>query len=111
MRSPGEEARPLVALGLLAALAAAAVGLALTPWGEAATEEAGRRSNQRLVSELGLTDLALWSEASYCRHPSQADFFAAWADHPLALEHFPAGSIVPPPARPAPSAGAERRDR
>ena len=53
--------------------------------------------NRAVVSALGLTDLALWSEASYCRHPSTADRFAPFADHPSALEHFPAGSVVPPP--------------
>ena len=48
---------------------------------------------------LRLTDLALVSDASYCRHPSQADRFAPFSDHPGALEHFPGGSLVPPPAR------------
>ncbi len=94
MRPSAEWSRLLAALGLLAALLATAVGIAAAP---RPPEEAGQGSNQRLVLELGLTDLALWSEATYCRHPSQADRFAAWADHPLALEHYPAGSIVPPP--------------
>jgi hypothetical protein len=56
-----------------------------------------REANGRLVSELGLDSLALWSDASYCRHPSTSGFFDAHADHPSALEHFPAGSIVAPP--------------
>lgn len=50
-----------------------------------------------LVKELELTDLALFTEARYTRHPSQADLFSAFQDHPAALEHFPAGSIVGPP--------------
>jgi hypothetical protein len=50
-----------------------------------------------LVRTLGLTDLSLWTEARYTRHPSQADFFTAFQDHPGALEHFPAGSILAPP--------------
>ena len=46
---------------------------------------------------LGLTDLALWTEARYTRHPSQADFFSPFQDFPASLEHFPAGSILAPP--------------
>jgi len=52
-----------------------------------------------LARELGLTDLAIWTEARYTRHPSQADFFSAFQDTPGALEHFPAGSVVSPPPR------------
>ena len=50
-----------------------------------------------LVRRLDLTDLCLFTEARYTRHPSQADRFAAFQDHPVALEHFPSGSLVPPP--------------
>lgn len=49
-----------------------------------------------LVAELGLTDLALFTEARYTRHPSQADRHAAFQDHPMAFEHFPTGSLVTP---------------
>lgn len=45
----------------------------------------------------GLTDPALFTEARYARHASQADRHAAFQDHPMALEHFPAGSLMPPP--------------
>ena len=51
-----------------------------------------------LVAQLRLTDLALFTEARYTRHPSQADLHSAFQDHPLALEHFPTGSLVGPPA-------------
>jgi hypothetical protein len=51
-----------------------------------------------LVANYGLTDLCLTSEARYTRHPSQADLHSAFQDHPLALEHFPSGSLIPPPA-------------
>ncbi len=44
-----------------------------------------------------LTDPAMFNEARYARHASQADRHAAFQDHPLALEHFPAGSLMPPP--------------
>ena len=50
-----------------------------------------------LVARLGLTDLCLFTEARYTRHPSQADLQSAFQDHPLGLEHFPSGSILPPP--------------
>lgn len=51
-----------------------------------------------LVADLGLTDLCLSSEARYTRHPSMADLHAPFQDHPLALEHFPSGSLIRPPA-------------
>ena len=51
----------------------------------------------RLVARLRLTDLALFTEARYTRHPSQADLHSAFQDHPLALEHFPTGSLIAPP--------------
>ena len=51
-----------------------------------------------LVAQLRLTDLALFTEARYTRHPSQADLHSAFQDHPLALEHFPTGSLISPPA-------------
>lgn len=50
-----------------------------------------------LATRLGVTDPALFNEARYTRHPSQADRHAAFQDHPLALEHFPSGSLLPPP--------------
>jgi hypothetical protein len=49
-----------------------------------------------LVKRLQLTDFALWSEARYARHPSQADWFTPHQDFPGSLEHFPAGSLIAP---------------
>ena len=54
-------------------------------------------NNQRLTAALMISDLALWTEARYTRHPSQADFFTPFQDFPTSVEHFPAGSMVPPP--------------
>ena len=51
---------------------------------------------KQLVAQLGLTDPALFTEARYTRHPTQADVHSAFQDHPLALEHFPSGSLLPP---------------
>ncbi|MBF0162954.1 MAG: hypothetical protein HQL97_00750 [Magnetococcales bacterium] len=55
------------------------------------TTEAGQ-----LVEKLLLTDLALFTEARYTRHITQADRHTPFQDHPVALEHFPSGSLVPP---------------
>ena len=52
---------------------------------------------KRLVRDLGLTDLCLFTEARYTRHLSQADLHSPFQDHPVSLEHFPSGSLVLPP--------------
>lgn len=64
-----------------------------------------------LVARYGLTDLCLFTEARYTRHPAMADLHAPFQDHPMALEHFPSGGLLAPPAhilgshaRPAPQA-------
>ena len=62
---------------------------------KAALEEI--RIEERMVKELNLTDLCLFTEARYTRHPSQADFHAPFQDHPMSLEHFPSGFIMSPP--------------
>lgn len=61
-----------------------------------------------VVRSLGLTDLSLWTEARYTRHPSQADFFSAFQDFPASFEHFPAGSLVAPPLVFSPVQGPAR---
>ena len=50
-----------------------------------------------IVRVLGLTDLCLFTEARYTRHPSMADPGTPFQDHPMCLEHFPSGAILPPP--------------
>lgn len=62
-----------------------------------AAREADIAATRALVGRLGLTDLALFTEARYTRHPTQADLHSAFQDHPLAFEHFPSGSLLPPP--------------
>ena len=52
---------------------------------------------REIVKALGLTDLCLFTEARYTRHPAVADRFTPFQDHPLSLEHFPSGSILLPP--------------
>jgi len=63
------------------------------PGEAAAMQEASRI----MVEKLQLTDLCLFTEARYTRHPSMADLHSAFQDHPLALEHFPSGSLTTPP--------------
>ncbi len=54
-----------------------------------------------LVRELRLTDLCLATEARYTRHPAMADTHAAFQEHPVALDHFPTGSLILPGIPPA----------
>jgi len=50
-----------------------------------------------MVKEYSLTDLCLFTDARYTRHPSMADLNTPFQDYPLSFEHFPSGSLVPPP--------------
>lgn len=91
MARPSGMVLTVLALGCLAVLGSfvdAAYGLARA--------QPALRERAALVERLGLTDLALFTEARYTRHPSQADNHAAFQDHPFALEHFPSGSLVVP---------------
>ena len=60
---------------------------------------AGRLERAELVRTLQITDLCLFTEARYTRHPAMADRFAPFQDHPGAMEHFPSGSLVTPPSK------------
>lgn len=92
MSRPADKALALLALGMLG------LGLCFLDASRvrASMGEDGMVMRQ-LVARLGLTDLALFTEARYTRHPSQADLHSALQDHPLALEHFPSGSLIGPP--------------
>ena len=62
--------------------------------------DAARPALQRtaeLVTRLRLSDVVLFTEARYTRHLTQADLHSAFQDHPVALEHFPSGALLPPP--------------
>jgi hypothetical protein len=54
-------------------------------------------SKAELVRSLQLTDLCLFTEASYTRHLAMTDRNTPFQDSPLAFEHFPTGSLVAPP--------------
>ncbi len=85
-------------LSFTAILVAMLAALMLDGQRRVARFEAGHLPHHRaLVRHFELTDLAVWTEARYTRHPSQADFFSAFQDAPGSLEHFPAGSVVAPP--------------
>ena len=56
-------------------------------------------SRAMLVSELGLSDLALSTEARYTRRLTLADRHSAFQDHPTSFDHFPSGSIFLPPSQ------------
>jgi len=67
-----------------------------------------RTASRELVRNLHLTDLCLFTEARYTRHPSMADHHAAFQEHPTALDHFPSGSMLLP-ARSSVRVHAEER--
>lgn len=50
-----------------------------------------------LVRAYGLTDLCLFTDARYTRNPAMADLNTPFQDYPQAFEHFPSGSLMPPP--------------
>jgi hypothetical protein len=54
------------------------------------------RQKAEMVRRLELTDLCLFTEARYTRHVTQADLHTPFQDHPMALEHFPSGSLLMP---------------
>jgi hypothetical protein len=78
-----------------ALLLAATLGYGALVQGHAQTRLQGA---QELVRQLQLTDLALFTEARYARHAAMTDRFAPFQNHPMALEHFPVGALIRPPA-------------
>ena len=93
MRRPSSFAFILLALlGLLFVLIFA------HSWQLTVTDQSRLLANRALVTQLGLTDLALFSESRYTRHPSQADLVIVLQDHPGAFDHFLTGSLISPPA-------------
>ncbi|TAN39379.1 MAG: hypothetical protein EPN25_12005 [Nitrospirae bacterium] len=50
-----------------------------------------------MVKRFGLTDLCIFTDARYTRHPSMADLHTPFQSYPLSFEHFPSGSLMPPP--------------
>ncbi len=93
-----ERRRGSTLAGWALGLSALALALLLLDGARLADERhTATRRGQELARAASLTDPALFTEARYARHASQADAHAAFQDHPMALEHFPAGSLMPPP--------------
>ena len=84
----------LYVAGNILALCVALVHAAHTR--EAATSMLMEKSE--MVNRLELTDLCLFTDARYTRHPAVADMNSAFQDMPMAFEHFPSGSLITPPA-------------
>ena len=68
-----------IALSLLGLLACVLLGILAESALSTAKHQARLDANLELVARLGLTDLALFTEARYTRHPSQADLHSALA--------------------------------
>lgn len=60
--------------------------------------QASLDEKRRMVHALALTDLCLFTEARYTRHPAVADIHSAFQDGPMSLEHFPSGALIGPVA-------------
>ena len=80
------------------ALGAAALGL-MAAHAHHCIESAAFSLQERamLVDRLDLTDLCLFTDARYARHPSMADLHTPFQDSPMSVEHFPSGTLILPP--------------
>ena len=83
---------------IVVALGAAAFGLMIThAQHRNGNAGPGLEEKAMLVKRLGLTDLCLFTDARYARHPSMADLHTAFQDSPMSVEHFPSGTLILPP--------------
>lgn len=84
-------------LGTTAGLALVLGGIFLLASGEVRASGPLFARKSALVRQLELTDLCLFTEASYTRHLSMTDLSTPFQDAPMSLEHFPSGALVEPP--------------
>jgi hypothetical protein len=84
-------------LGTITALALTLAGICLHASREVRKARPVLSRKAALVRQLELTDLCLFTEASYTRHLSMTDPSTPFQDSPLSLEHFPSGGLVEPP--------------
>lgn len=99
MNLPGGGWRRVDRIGAL--IAALALGWALAVGYTALSRPAQAARQARsadLVAAIGLTDLALFTEARFARHPAMADLHTAFQDSPMSFDHFPSASFAPRPA-------------
>ncbi|MCC2112731.1 MAG: hypothetical protein KDJ16_11915 [Hyphomicrobiales bacterium] len=90
--------RSTLVFTLIAGLGVALAGTMVHARLSGAAAGARLEETGRLVAALGLSDLALFTEARYTRHPTMADLHTPFQDHPVSFEHFPSGTLVPPPS-------------
>lgn len=91
-------------LSLIGVQVALFVGMLLHARSQSERAVRQRQAGLALVRSLGLTDLCLFTEARYTRHPAMADRHAAFQDQPMGLDHFPSGSLLAPPTFTSPHA-------
>ena len=92
--------RPALVFGLILCLLLALDGaLLFDDLSRRKDEDATLAQLEVITSGLGLTDLAVATEARYTRHPAVSDPVAPFMDHPGAIEHFPTGAFWLPPSR------------
>ena len=89
--------RSNIFLGIATALILGLAGMALHASRAVRAAQPALARNAALARQLDLTDLCLFTEASYTRNPSMADLSTPFQDSPLSLEHFPSGALVEPP--------------
>lgn len=91
--------RSTLFLCALAALLLLGAGVILHALDTVENSERRLCANASLVRRLALTDLCLFTEASYTRHLATADLSTPFQEGPMSLEHFPSGALVQPPVR------------
>ena len=90
--------RPALVFSILLALLLALDGaLLIDGQNRRKAEDATLAQLKVATSGLGLTDLAVATEARYTRHPAVSDAVSPFMDHPGAIEHFPTGAFWLPP--------------
>lgn len=86
--------RPSLAIVSLLCILTVLLGVALLHAGLSPVRQQQQNSP---VQQLGLSDLTLFTEARYTRHPAMADLHTPFQDHPVSIDHFPTGSLIGPP--------------
>ena len=76
-------------LMLLMVLSLLACGLTSKLLAKRSGQEENFQELRKVVYHLGLSDLALSTEARYTRHPAISDSVVVSMDHPGAIDHFP----------------------
>jgi hypothetical protein len=64
---------------------------------KSSSARAGLEEKALIVERLELTDLCLFTDARYARNPAMADLHTPFQDSPMAMEHFPSGTVILPP--------------